>query len=324
MFKMFKMAAAQAAPAFLDKAGTTAKIVALITEAGANGADIIGFPETFLPGYPGWVELLPLSEEPARKLFTKLFHEAVEVPGPETDAIGAACKEANIYAVVGVNEKRKGTTGTLWNTNLFFGRDGTLLHKHQKYTPTIGEKLIHAPGETGSKTSINTDFGPVSSLICGENGNALAQYSVGLDYPVVHVASWPPHFSIGGVVDDLAKVISAGVSLTLGCYVINSIALVDDAAIEAYGETDAIRDYLKSTQQRRQSSIIGPRGVVLAQGSGDESIIYAEGDTDTLIRHKYSLVSRAIVIGAEHANQAVLGLRRQRALQQTRIVRASL
>lgn len=144
--KNLKLAAVQAAPVFLNKAATTQKVCDLILEAGQKGADVIGFPECFIPGYPGWVELIPLSGEPAPSLFCELFNQAVEVTGPEVEAIQAACKEANIYAVVGINERRPRTTGTLFNTQLYFGRDGALLHKHQKYVPTVGERLIYAPG----------------------------------------------------------------------------------------------------------------------------------------------------------------------------------
>jgi nitrilase len=178
-----KLAAVQAAPVFQNKAATTEKVCSLIQEAGKNGADVIGFPEGFIPGHPGWVEVLPLSAEPAPSLFLEQFKQSVEVPAPRTVTIGAACKEANIFAVIGINERRPNTTGTLFNTQLFFGRDGTLLHKHQKYVPTVGERFVHAPGQTGSEVSVTTDFGTLSGLICGENGNPLAQYSLSLDYP---------------------------------------------------------------------------------------------------------------------------------------------
>lgn len=290
--KRIKVAAVQASPVFLDKTATTRKVCQLILEAGTNGADVVGFPETFIPGYPGWLGLLPLSTEPAPSLFCRLFNEAVEVPGPETDAIGKACKEAGIYAVVGINERRPNTTGTLWNTNLFFARDGTLLHKHQKYMPTSGERLVHAPGETGSKTSIPTDFGCLSSLICGENGNPLAQYSVSLDYPVVHVASWPPHFCPGQDVEDAAETNLRGLASSLGCYVISSVATLDDAAIEAYGVDDEIRVYLREQQKKRRATILGPGGPVPGiSPSKDEDLIFATVDVDELVKYKYVLVS---------------------------------
>jgi aliphatic nitrilase len=291
--KLLKLAAVQAAPVFLDKKATTEKVVQLILEASRQNTDIIGFPETFIPGYPGWVELLPLSTPPAPSLFSRLFSQSVEVPGPETEAISAACKEANIYAVVGINERKPNTTGTLWNTQLFFGRDGTLLHKHQKLVPTKGERLIHAPGQTGSKSSILTDFGSISALICGENGNPLAHYSIGLDYPVVHVASWPSHFCPGGDVRDASLLYTKALASSLGCFVINSVAIVDDLAIEAYGLTPENKEFLQTEQKKRGATIVGPGGVVLAGEPPNltDEIVYAEVDVEELVRFKYVLVS---------------------------------
>jgi nitrilase len=288
---MIKLAAVQAAPVFLNKAATTEKVCSLILEAGRNGADVIGFPEGFIPGHPGWVEVIPLSPEPAPSLFLEQFKQAVEVPGPEVDAIGAACKEANIFAVVGVNQRRPNTTGTLYNTQLFFGRDGTLLHQHQKYVPTVGERLVHAPGETGSKASVTTDFGTLSGLICGENGNPLAQYSLSLDYPVVHVASWPSHFCPGSDVQAAILAASCSLANSLMCYVVNSVAVVGDDVVEKYGINDAIRDFLREEQKKRRATIVGPGSAILAGPfeEAQEGILYAEVNTDSLIKGKYAL-----------------------------------
>ncbi|KAL1960975.1 hypothetical protein VTO42DRAFT_4863 [Malbranchea cinnamomea] len=289
--KKLRLAAVQAAPVFLDKAATTAKVCSLIHKAGAHGADVIGFPETFIPGYPAWVGVLPPSTEPAPSLFRKLFDEAVEVPGPEVEAIRDACKQANIHAVVGINERRPHTTGTLYNTQLFISRDGRLLHKHQKYVPTLGERLIHAPGTTGSKASVQTEFGALSSLICGENGNPLAQYSLSLDYPVVHVASWPSHFAPGQEMQDTILTVSRGLANSLGCFVINSVAVVDDGAIQAYGTTLDIREFLEEEKKMRRATIVGPGGQIVAgpYEEREEGILYADVDLGNLIDAKYGL-----------------------------------
>lgn len=288
---VIKLAAVQAAPVFQNKSATTEKVCSLILEAGVNGADVIGFPEGFIPGHPGWVEVLPLSPEPAPSLFLEQFKQAVEVPGPEVDAIGAACKEANIFAVVGINERRPNTTGSLYNTQLFFGRDGVLLHKHQKYVPTVGERVVHAPGDTGSKASVTTDFGTLSGLICGENGNPLAQYSLSLDYPVVHVASWPSHFCPGSDVQGAVQAASCGLANSLMCYVINSVAVVGDDVLEKYGTDDAIRDFLREEQKKRRTTIVAPGSVTIAGpfDEAQEGILYAEVSTDSLIKGKYGI-----------------------------------
>ncbi|KAK2812393.1 hypothetical protein FQN50_001394 [Emmonsiellopsis sp. PD_5] len=292
--KTIKIAAVQAAPVFLNRAATTAKVCRLIREAGEQGADVIGFPEAFIPCFPSWVELLPLVSEPALSLYRELFHQAVEVPGPETSAIQAACRDANIYAVVGINEKRPGTTGTLYNTQLIFGRDGELLHKHQKYVPTVGERLIHAPGTTGSKASAQTDFGCLSSLICGENGNPLAAYSLGLDYPIVHVASWPAHFGPGVpavAMEGAIETVTRGLASALSCFIINSVSVVADDAIEAYGVDEAGRQFLRQQQEKRtRATIVGPGGSIIAGPfeEAEEGILYADVSAGDLVGWKYA------------------------------------
>jgi aliphatic nitrilase len=287
--KTIKVAAVQAAPIFLNKTATTEKVCSLIRAAGENGADVVGFPEAFIPGYPGWLELLPMSLEPAPSLFCELFHQAVEVPGPEVEAIQEACRDANIYAVIGINERRPCTTGTLYNTQLMFSRDGKLLHKHQKYVPTVGERLIYAPGKTGSKASVQTDFGCLSTLICGENANPLAQYSLGLDYPVIHVASWPSHYCPGQEMQDNILTSSRGLANSLCCYVINSVTVIGDDAIRAYGVDAATREYLAKEQTKRLATIVGPGGSILAGPfeQAQEGILYAEVSAENLMKSKY-------------------------------------
>jgi aliphatic nitrilase len=299
--RSIKLAAVQAAPVFLDKTATTDKVCELIREAGRQGADVVGFPETFIPGYPGWLELLPMSTEPAPSLFCQLFNQAVEVPGPETDAISAACKDAAIYAVVGINERRKNTTGTLWNTQLFFGRDGSLLHKHQKYVPTVGERLIHAPGQTGSKAAVETDLGgALSGLICGENANPLAIYSTSVEYPVAHVSAWPPHFCPGEDVGMVARLTAQSTTLSMGCFVIASAAVLDEKAIEAYGLTEDLRKYLEQEKTKRRSFIMGPWGQVSKES--DDELVYGECNLDHLVKTKYGLVCLFSALRYRHSN----------------------
>ncbi|PGH34398.1 hypothetical protein GX50_02765 [[Emmonsia] crescens] len=288
--KTITIAAVQAAPVFLDRAATTEKVCRLIREAGEKGADVIGFPEGFIPCFPSWVELLPLVSEPALSLYREFIHEAVEVPGPEVSAIQEACRDASIYAVVGINEKR---TGTLFNTQLMFGRNGELLHKHQKYVPTIGERLIHAPRTTGSKASVQTDFGCLSTLICGENGNPLAMYSLSLDYPIVHVASWPAHFGPRITPYDMQRNIltkTGGLASSLSCFAINSVAVVSDEAIEAYGVDEAGREFLRKHQEKTgRATILGPNGSIIAGPfeEAQEGILYADVSANNLVIPKY-------------------------------------
>ena len=126
------LAAVQASSVHLDRTATVAKACALIAEAGAKGADLIAFPEGFIPAHPCWFTVRPATDKISLGLSRQLFQNAVVIPSADTDALAQACSDAGITAVVGVCEKRAGTTGTLFNTQLFIGPDGQLLGKHRK------------------------------------------------------------------------------------------------------------------------------------------------------------------------------------------------
>jgi aliphatic nitrilase len=113
-----KVAAVQAASIFLDREGSTEKACRLIREAGKNGARVIGFPEGFIPAHPVWYHHHAATGAVANRLAVELFKNAVEIPGPETDALCAAARAANAYVVVGVCEKLPHTTGTMFNTQI--------------------------------------------------------------------------------------------------------------------------------------------------------------------------------------------------------------
>src|SRR6184192_2924744 len=89
------------------QASSVEKACALIEEAGRRGADVVALPESFIPGFPYWVFVKPLSETGA--WHTRLYENAVEIPGPTIDALAAAAKRAGVYAVVGITERNPGT-----------------------------------------------------------------------------------------------------------------------------------------------------------------------------------------------------------------------
>ncbi|KAL4733199.1 nitrilase/cyanide hydratase and apolipo protein N-acyltransferase [Aspergillus similis] len=286
--RKLKLAAAQIAPVFLSKQATTDKVCEFIHQAGKQGADVVGFPKCVIPRYPGWAELMPVDRGPAHTLYTQLFRDSIEVPEPETEQIGQACADANVCAVVGVNERRPGSTGTTFNTQLIFGRDGRLLNKHQKFVPTLAERLIHTNGQTGSVVSANTDFGCLSGLICGENVNPLALYSMSLNYPIVHVASWPPHFTPELEMGDCILNSTRGLAFSLKCFVINSVGVVTDNMISSYSGDEESRLFLEKQFSKGYATILGPDGGIIAGPLGPgEGILYADVDLDAVIVGKY-------------------------------------
>lgn len=282
-----RLAAVQASPVFLDREATVEKAVALIGEAAEAGADVIGFPEGFVPGHPGWVELLPLDQR-SLDLSKRLFQNAVEVPSAATEALSSACAEGEIAAVVGVCERLPGTTGTLFNTQVFIDRSGRVGEKHQKFVPTVGERLVHGPGGTGSVNALRLDGETtVTGLICGENSNPLAQYATARAYPTVHVASWPQHFSPELEMQPVIEMVSRALAYSLKVFVVNAVTAIGEEMIEAYGD-ERTTPFLRSDEARGRASIVAPSGRIVEEAKDfTEQLVLADVDPADVIIPKF-------------------------------------
>ena len=185
---VFKAAAVQTAPVFLDTDATVDKVVRVIGEAAANGARLVAFPEVFVAGYPYWSWLgNPLQASP---WFERLARSAIEIPGPEIVKIAAAAARHRINVVVGVNERNRQGVGTLYNTVVTISDEGRILGRHRKLVPTWAEKLTWAPGDASALRVHQTSIGPLGALACGENTNTLARFSLIAQGELVHVASY--------------------------------------------------------------------------------------------------------------------------------------
>jgi nitrilase len=173
--RLVRVTAVQAAPVFLDLDATVDKTCALIDEAAAGGAQLVVFPETFLPTYPDWVWRTNAWDKVAQELYTRLFANAVDVPGPVTVRLGEAAARAGVYVCIGVNER---AGGTLYNTQLYVAPDGTLMGKHRKLMPTGGERLVWGMGDGSTLSVFDTEFGRVGGLTCWENYMPLARSAI--------------------------------------------------------------------------------------------------------------------------------------------------
>ena len=289
-----KVAAVQAASAFLDREGCVEKACRLIREAGRNGARVIGFPEGFIPTHPIWYHHHPATSAIANKLSVELFKNSVEVPGPETRALQEAAREANAYVVIGVCEKLPQTLGTMFNTQLFFGPDGRLLGKHQKIMPTVGERLVHTGGHGDTLGAFATEFGPMSGLICGENSNPLAVFALTAEGTRIHVMSWPNHFPTSGdPMRNRVAIDSQAFAQMSKAFVISACGTVDEATI-AKLEVDAEAErFLRNPDCCGGSCIVAPNSRVIAGPMGaEEGILYAECDLEigilTKLRHDFA------------------------------------
>lgn len=284
-----KLAAVQAASVHLDRDATVAKACELIAEAGRQGADLIAFPEGFIPAHPCWFTVRPATDKTSLQLSARLFQNAVVIPSPATDELAAACKEVGVTAVIGVCEKQLKTTGTMFNTQLVIGPQGQLLGKHQKLMPTLAEKLVHTGGHGDTLSTFEAPFGRISALVCGENGNPLAAFHLLSQYPVVHVASWPAFVSPSVSLADVIPVITRGLAVSMGCFVVNATGVLTQDAMDAYEAGERERAFMAALLGQGNASIIAPSGQVLTAPLQGEGIVYAEVDLNDILTRKIAM-----------------------------------
>ena len=165
-----KVAVVQAAPLLFDRDRSIEKACDLAAEAAGQGAKIVLLPEAFIPAYPRGLSFGTVvgNRTPAgRLLWQRYWDNSIEVPGPETDKLGKAARDAGLYLAIGVTERDCDFGGgTLYCTVLYFGPDGMLLGKHRKLKPTGSERLIWGEGDGSTLTVIDSAYGTIGGLIC--------------------------------------------------------------------------------------------------------------------------------------------------------------
>jgi predicted amidohydrolase len=179
---MTTVAAVQAAYVLMDREATLDRLESLTQQAAASGADLVVFPEAFVPGTPFWIDTVPIWDGD-EAWFAALADQAVVVTSPATERMCAIAQEAGVHLVVGIDEREE-HGGTIYNTLLYIAADGTLLGKHRKLMPTGSERTVWGMGDGSMLEAYSTPLGRVGGLICWENYMPLARffmYAQGVD-----------------------------------------------------------------------------------------------------------------------------------------------
>jgi nitrilase len=187
-----RVACVQAEPVILDRTRTLDKLAALTAEAKAGGAQLVVFPETFVPAYPSsaWAKFFAGWADPrAKGAFAQLARESMDVPGPDCDRLGEIAREHEVWLVTGVNERNPERPGTLYNALLYHGPDGKLAVHHRKLVPTNHERMIWGQGDGGGLRAFPTPLGRIGGLICWENYMPLARFSLYESGVEIYIAS---------------------------------------------------------------------------------------------------------------------------------------
>ena len=216
-----RAAAVQISPVLYSREGTTQKVVNTIRELGKQGVQFAVFPETFIPYYPYFSFVQPPYMQAEQHL--KLMEEAVTVPSATTDAIGEAAREAGIVVSIGVNER---DGGSLYNTQLLFDADGTLIQRRRKITPTYHERMVWGQGDGSGLRAVDSKVGRIGQLACWEHYNPLARYAMIADGEQIHAAKYPGS-SFGELFSQQIEVSVRQHALESAAFVVSSTAWLD-------------------------------------------------------------------------------------------------
>jgi nitrilase len=243
---------------------------ALTREALSNGAHLVVFPETWLPGYPAWLDVCRdaalWNHEPVKRVFARVAENSVVVTGDSGRALGDIARESGVTLVVGVTERIDGGVGhgTLYNTLLTFGPDGALLNHHRKLVPTYTERMVWGNGDATGLTAVDTPAGRVGGLVCWEHWMPLARQAMHDSGEDIHVAVWP-------TAHEMHQIASRQYAFEGRCFVLAAGSLLRARDLPSELEPHPAR--VTSPSQwilRGGSAIVGPDGMYIVEPVFDE------------------------------------------------------
>jgi len=288
--KRVRVAIAQSAPVYLDKRASLAKALDLIQQATRRDAQLVAFGETWLPGYPAWLDVCPgaalWANASAKEVFAKLRNHSVTVPGEEVHALREVARDLKIVIVIGASERVDAGpgNGTLYNSLLIISEDGQLRNHHRKLVPTYTERLVWGNGDGRGLEAVSTSVGRIGGLICWEHWMPLARMAMHNSGEHIHVAVWP-------TVNDLHQLASRHYAFEGRCFVL-AVGLMMPAADVPQELPRGVPLSLGDDQwvERGGSAIIGPDSHYLVQPVFNrEELIVADLDFKQIDREAMTL-----------------------------------
>jgi len=277
MADVVRAAAVQAEPKWLDLDAGVEQVIALIGEAAANGAQLVTFPETFLPGYPWWIWL----DAPAwgMQLVPRYSENSMTRDGAEMRRIAAAAGEHGVHVVFGFSER---CGGSLYMAQAFVDDTGEVISVRRKLKPTHVERSVFGEGDGSDLQVHDTALGRIGALNCWEHFQPLTKYTMFSLGEQIHVGSWPSFSVYRGAAQALGAEVNNAASLVYAVegqtFVLAPCAVVGQAAHDLFCDTDLKKQLL--LQGGGFTRIYGPEGSSLAEplAETEEGILYADLD----------------------------------------------
>ncbi|MFZ6665860.1 carbon-nitrogen hydrolase family protein [Peijinzhouia sedimentorum] len=289
--KPAKVALVQVSPVFQNLEKSIIKLKELLIEAKSNGAELVVFGETWLCGYPSWLDYCPnvaVWDAPeVKEAFLEMYHNSIEAGGKEMQSIQELVAKLGVYVVLGANESVSsgfGGKGTIYNSMFILGPDGTIQNHHRKLMPTYTEKMLYGHGDGAGLKSVQSPFGNITGAICWEHWMPLTRQALHQAGEHIHVALWP-------MVHERHEIASRHYAFEGRCYVL-AIGQIMKAADFPKGIELPLQ--LQEDPQiqtlRGGSCVIGPDGnYILPPVFDKELIIYAELDANEVIKERMTL-----------------------------------
>jgi predicted amidohydrolase len=233
-------------------------------EAAAAGARLVAFPETWIPGYPVWLDVCRdvalWDHAPVKQVFRRMARDSVVVGGEASERLASIARTHGVVLVMGVIERVDAGSGqgTLYNAILTFGSDGRLQNHHRKLVPTYTERMVWGAGDAHGLRAAETSAGRVGALVCWEHWMPLARQAMHESGEDVHVALWP-------TVHEMHQIASRQYAFEGRCFVLAAGSVMRASALPPELEPHPQR--VRSGEDwvlRGGSAIIGPDGSYLA------------------------------------------------------------
>ncbi|MBB4008264.1 carbon-nitrogen hydrolase family protein [Allorhizobium taibaishanense] len=287
----FKAAAAHVAPVYLEPLASAEKACSIIAEAARNGASLVVFSESFLPGFPVWAALYPPFQSHGH--FKRFLTASIYVDGPEIDLVRKAASNNGVFVSIGFSERNPASIGGMWNSNVLISDTGEILIHHRKLVATFFEKLVWDPGDGAGLMVADTKIGRIGGLICGENTNPLARYSLMTQAEQVHISTYPPIWPTRAPTESdnydnrLANRIRASAHcFEAKCFGVVVAGCLDGVARDAIALGEPAIEAIIDASPRASSFFVGPTGTPIGDEMIDEGIGYAHIDLDDCIEPK--------------------------------------
>jgi nitrilase len=285
-----KVAIVQASPVHLNLKASIDKAIEYISEAAGQGARLIAFGETWLPGYPAWLDYSPKAalwnHAPTKEVFARLRENSLVVGSKDSERLSNAAKDFGVTLVMGINERvTKGEgQGTLYNSILTFDSDGRLINHHRKLVPTYTERLVWGQGDADGLKAVESNGASIGSLVCWEHWMPLTRQALHISGEQIHVAQWPG-------VHEMLQIASRHYAFEGRTFVLaaGSLMKVSDLPKEL-PIVDELKDKPDHFLLRGGSAIIAPDGKYIVEPVFDEEkILIADLDLRMIDKEIMSL-----------------------------------